>query len=192
MSFDELTAAPENNRIDDPARLDALRETGLLDTPPEKAFDRLTRLVTTILHVPISMVSLVDDTRQFFKSCVGLPEPTASQRQTPLTYSFCKHVVTTGRMLVVSDARQHPDLRDNLAVPLGVIAYAGIPLVTPAGFVLGSFCAIDNKPHYWSADELEILVSLAYSAMTEIVLRVALRQLREHGIEWPGNSEGRA
>src|SRR4249920_1063113 len=95
---DKLAAVIENG-----ARLKALRRTSLLDTPPEEVFDRLTRLATTLLHVPVALVSLVDGNRQFFKSSVGLPDPLASLRQTPLTHSFCKHVVASGEPLVVPD-----------------------------------------------------------------------------------------
>src|SRR5690349_13484911 len=97
-------------------RLDALRRTALLDTPSEEAFDRLARLATRMLNVPVALVTLVDRDRQFFKSCVGLPSPWCDVRQTPLTHSFCMHVVATGEPLVIEDARQHPVLRDNLAV----------------------------------------------------------------------------
>jgi hypothetical protein len=79
--------------IQNAARLAALRRTALLDSPPEEAFDRLTRLARSVLHVSASYVSLVDGERQFFKSAVGLSEPWASSRQTPLTHSFCKHAV---------------------------------------------------------------------------------------------------
>src|SRR5262245_52186332 len=154
------------------ARLEALRRTRLLDTPPEEAFDRLTRLAAAVLHVPVALVSLVDGERQFFKSNVGLPEPLASVRQTPLSHSFCKHVVASGSPLIVPDARVHPLVKDNRAVTeLGVIAYAGIPLTTPEGHVLGSFCVVDTRPREWRDEEIEILRSLAASVMTEIGTR---------------------
>src|SRR5258706_4123403 len=76
--------------IQDKARLEALRSTLLLDSPPEEAFDRLTRLATTVLRVPVAVVSLVDGDRQFFKSQCGMSEPPASSRQTPLIHSVCK------------------------------------------------------------------------------------------------------
>ena len=161
--------------IDDAQRLRALRDSGLLDSPQEAAFDRLTRLVTRILDVPVALVSLVDEDRQFFKSCVGLPEPWATRRETPLSHSFCQHTVTTGRELVIEDARQHPELRDNLAIPdLGVVAYAGIPLTTSDGWILGSFCAIDVKPRHWSTSDLDTLRDLAQSAASEIELRLTI------------------
>ncbi|MBZ5637806.1 MAG: sigma 54-interacting transcriptional regulator [Acidobacteriia bacterium] len=165
--------------IQNAARLAALRRTSLLDTPPEEAFDRLTRLATTILRVPVALVSLVDGDRQFFKSCVGLTEPLASLRQTPLTHSFCKHAVASGEPFIVSDARRHPLVRDNPAVSeLGVIAYAGIPLTTTDGLTLGTFCVVDGSPREWTEEEIEVLRSLAASVMTEIGARRLAEELR--------------
>ena len=120
--------------VQDRDRLDALRRTGLLDSAPEECFDRLTRLASRFLGVPIALISLVDEKREFFKSCVGLPEPWASERETPLSRSFCQHVVNRAEPLIVEDAREHPLVWDNLAIPdLGVIAYAGIPRLSPMG-----------------------------------------------------------
>jgi GAF domain-containing protein len=162
---------------DPAARLAALRATALLDTPAEQAFDRLTRLAARLIGVPTALVSLVDEDRQFFKSCVGLPEPWASVRETPLSHSFCQHAVALARPLVIEDARTHPLVRDNLAIrDIGVIAYAGIPLATADGDVLGSFCVIDGVPRQWTADELATLTDLAAAVMTEIELRTAPRR----------------
>ena len=82
-------------------RLAALRRTGLLDTPPEETFDRLTRLVCRLLGVPAALVSLVEADRQFFKSAIGLPEAWLLRRETSLLYSFCQHVVPSGTPLLV-------------------------------------------------------------------------------------------
>lgn len=161
--------------INDPERQAALQRLALLDSPTEEAFDRLTRLAAKILRAPVALVSLVDHDRQFFKSCVGLPEPWASQRQTPLSHSFCQYVVATHEPLIVSDARIHPLLHANLAIPdLNVIAYAGIPLITSDGHTLGSFCVIDSQPRVWQPDEIEILQDLAGAVMTEISLRAEI------------------
>jgi hypothetical protein len=157
-----------------PERLAELRRTLLLDSPPEESFDRLTRLTATVLNVPVALVSLVDSDRQFFKSCLGLAQPWASQRESPLSHSFCQHVVESRRPLVVSDAREHPLLRDNLAIrDLGVIAYAGAPLITPDGHVLGTLCAIDHQPRHWTTEQVEILCNLAGSVLSEIQLHAA-------------------
>lgn len=164
----------------DPFRLAAVYATGLLDAPPEKAFDRLTGLVTQLLDVPISLVSLVDIDRQFFVSCPGVAEPWASARETPLSHSFCQYVVESGHALVIEDARVHPLVCDNPAIAdLGVIAYAGMPLQTAAGHVLGSFCAVDTAPRRWTERELEILRELAASAVTELELRLTTRALED-------------
>ena len=134
-------------------RLAALNDTELLDSPPEAVFDRLTRLAARLLCVPLALVSLVDDHRQFFKSEFGLPEPWASRRETPLTHSFCQFGVTSAEPLIVSDAREHPWLKHNLAISeLGVIAYAGIPLISEGAQVLGMLCAIDSVRRDWTEE----------------------------------------
>ena len=169
---------PDLSRIEDPDRLAALRRTLLLDSPQEPSFDRLTELASLILDAPVALVSLVDADRQFFKSCIGLPEPWAVERETPLSHSFCKHVVATGDPLIVNDAREHPLVRHNPAIDdLSVIAYAGIPLILD-GQPLGSFCVIDGEPREWTEREVRILEGLAESAMTEIELRVTGEELR--------------
>ncbi|HEX5043804.1 MAG TPA: sigma 54-interacting transcriptional regulator [Candidatus Polarisedimenticolaceae bacterium] len=158
--------------LENVARLQALRRTFLLDSPPEGAFDRLTTLATSLLRVPVAYVALLDDRRQFFKSQVGLPEPLARARQTPLSQSFCKHVVESREALLVADARVHPDLRDNPAVSEhGLVAYAGVPLITSDGHALGTFCVLDRTPHAWTEEEIGVLRELASSAISEIELR---------------------
>ena len=166
--------------LGNPDRLEALVRLGLLDTSAEEAFDRLTRLAQRILEVPITLVSLVDDHRQFFKSACGLPEPWASRRATPLSHSLCQHVVASGQPLVIEDAREHPLLRDNLALrDLNVVAYLGMPLKTADGQTVGSFCAIDTGRRIWSPSEQETMRELATSVMSEIALSLANRDMEE-------------
>ena len=163
--------------VADPERVAALHATALLDTPAEEAFDRLTRLAARLLGAPVALVTLVDADRQFFKSGVGLPEPWASVRETPLSHSICQNVVALRAPLVIPDARDHPLVRDNVAVrDLGVSAYAGIPLATGDGHMLGSFCVIDREPRRWTSEELATLADLAAAAVTEIELRAALER----------------
>src|SRR5579859_1538437 len=162
--------------LHDPTRLVALRDSGLLDSPPEAAFDRFTRLARRLLHVPVALVSLVTDDRQFFKSAAGLAEPWATRRETPLSHSFCQYVVRTGEPFVVDDARAHPWVHDNPAIQdLGIMAYAGVPLTTPDGQVLGSCCVIDTQPRAWTGEELALLEDLAATIRTELTLRRELR-----------------
>ncbi|WP_343897603.1 GAF domain-containing sensor histidine kinase [Craurococcus roseus] len=176
MNADQTTAADgapgTDAAVRNEARLAALWRTGLLDTPPEEVFDRLTRLAGRLLGAPVILVSLVEADRQFFKSAVGLPEPWATRRQTPLSHSFCQHVVATGAPLRIADAREDPLVCDNLAVPdIGVVAYLGMPLATADGQVLGSLCAIDTKPRNWTAEDAAALRDLASLAMSEMSLR---------------------
>jgi PAS domain S-box-containing protein len=157
----------------DAARLDALRRSELMDSEPEEVFDRLTRLATKLLGTAVATMTLVDDSRQFFKSSVG-----TAVSQTPLSHSFCQHVVTGGAPLVVTDARTDPRVRDNEAIEdLDVIAYCGVPLTDADGHTLGSFCAIEHGPRQWTEIEIEILTELAHNIMTELDLRAANRAL---------------
>ncbi|MCC6313558.1 MAG: PAS domain S-box protein [Thermomicrobiales bacterium] len=191
MSDDASPAAfrqpdrPEPESVDgalrDPGRLAVLRRTMLLDAPAQEAFDRLSRLATIALGVPVSLISLVDADRQVFTGAAGLPEPWASARQTPLTHSFCKHVVATRAPLVVEDARLTPLVADNLAIAdLGIIAYAGTPLITADGYVLGALCAVDTAPRAWTERDLTILADLALLAVREIELRARETTLAQH------------
>ncbi|MBV9592481.1 MAG: SpoIIE family protein phosphatase, partial [Actinobacteria bacterium] len=101
-------------------------------------------------------------------------EPWQSDRQTPLTHSFCQYVVRDGRPLVIEDARLDERLRDNLAITdLGVVAYAGFPLRDATGQVVGSLCAIDTQPRGWTPAQLSILEDLAHAASTELQLQAA-------------------
>ena len=166
------------NRLDSPARLAALRASDLMDSPPEAAFDRLTKLAVLLLNTPVALVSLVDERRQFFKSQIGLIEPWATMRETPLTHSFCQHVVTSGEPLIIDNALQSDLVKDNLAIgDIGVMAYAGMPLFDVGGESFGSFCAIDTKPRTWTEAELEVLETLAAIAMSEMQLKRTLQEL---------------
>ncbi len=153
-------------------RLDALGRSGLLDAPPQEAFDRLTRLASALVGVPTSLVSLVDRERQFFASAVGLRPDLDEARETPLSHSFCKYVVATGAPLVVDDAREHPIVKDNPAITdYGVLSYCGVPLRDDAGNVLGTFCVLDDEVHTWTPEQVQTLTELGEMVMTEIRLR---------------------
>ena len=174
MTMTNPQPADERQALSDPDRLLALADTGLLDSPPEYAFDRLTQLACRLLNTPVALISLVTHDRQFFKSSTGLAAEWA--QGTPLTHSFCQYVAGAAQPLVVADALADPRLRDNLAVrDLAVRAYAGVPLVTSDGHALGSFCAIDTRPREWTEEDLAALRTLADSVQTEIGLRGAVR-----------------
>lgn len=169
----------KSDTLRNPDRLAALKDTGLLDSAPEEAFDRITRLVAHLLNTPVSLVSLVDADRQFFKSAQGLPEPLASARQTPLSHSFCKHVVIGGVPLVVNEATQHAAVRSNPAVrEYGLMAYLGVPIRSKEGHVIGSLCAVDVKPRQWTKSELTALQDIAEILKSEIDLRREIDERR--------------
>jgi diguanylate cyclase (GGDEF)-like protein/PAS domain S-box-containing protein len=159
------------SRLSDPARLAAVEATGLVDAPSREALDRLTRLAARLLNAPTALVSLVDTKRQFFASAIGLAEPWATIRETPVADSFCQYVVKTDAPFVVEDATSHPVVYDHRAVEdLKIIAYAGMPLRTMEGHVLGSFCVIDDHRRQWSHEDLETLQDLALAVSAEIEL----------------------
>ena len=154
--------------LTDPERLRALAESGLT-ARPDAVMDGIAQRVRQRLGVPVALVSLVQAERQVFPGMVGLPAPFAGSRATPLSHSFCQHVVETAQPLVIADARTHPLVRRNLAVvDLGVVAYAGMPLTDGGGLVLGSLCAIDVRPRQWTPAELDALRDLADLCTTEL------------------------
>ncbi|CAA9492217.1 MAG: hypothetical protein AVDCRST_MAG85-1294 [uncultured Solirubrobacteraceae bacterium] len=160
--------------LSDPARRAALVRTGLLNGPIDAALDRLTGVVARVLDAPVALVSLVDADKQVFAGCIGLPEPWATDRQTPLSHSFCQHAVTSREPLIVADARKDPRVKDNLAIrDLDVIAYAGIPLIDRQGQALGSLCVIDHRPRRWTDAEVELLNDLATTVVDELESRSA-------------------
>lgn len=168
----QVNLAPEQ-RINDADRLAALESSGLLDSEPEECYDALTVLAAKLLDAPTALMSLVDNERQFFKSQFGLGEPWSSQRQTPLSHSFCQWVVSEQKDLVVGDAREHRVLRNNGAVhDLGVIAYAGVPLTAGSGHTVGSFCTLDSSPHEWSDSDMANLADLAKIVNAFVVLQM--------------------
>ncbi|MFC7478037.1 GAF domain-containing protein [Dankookia sp. GCM10030260] len=168
----------------DEDHLEALRRTRLLDTPPEEAFVRLTRLVCRLLSVPTALVSLVEADRQFLKSATGLPQPWLLRRRTSLLHSFCQHVVATGAPLVIQDAGQHSVLSDNRAVSdLGVVAYLGMPLIAADGRIFGAVCAIGPEPRTWTTEDAAALRDLAAVTMSEVTLQRLSLEMQERAAE---------
>ncbi len=164
--------------VADGERLRALTAAGLLDSAPEPTFDRFARLAARVAETPTALVSVVSDERQYFAGMCGLGQPWADARQTPLSHSFCQHVVANAAPLVVEDARRDAVLRSNLAVPeIDVVAYAGFPIIGPTGAVLGSLCAIDSKPRVWQPAQLEGLDDIALLIGSELQRRELVRRL---------------
>ena len=167
-----------NLRLNDAARLLALKNTGLMDTPREEAFDRLCRLAAKILNVPLSIVSLVNNKKQFFKADFGLPAPFNETRELPIDFSLCRYTMA-GHSIISSDASADPFLRCHPStVPWGISSLIVLPLITEDGHVLGTFCVIQPTPREWTDLDLEIMKELTASIMTEINLRNKITRLK--------------
>jgi len=172
-------AAPKPQ--DEAARLAALRQYEVLDTDPEQAFDDLTQLATFICGMPISLVSLIDENRQWFKSQVGLSVP-----QTPRDVSFCAHAILRPReLLVVPDATADERFATNPLVTgePDIRFYAGTPLVTPEGQALGTLCVIDRVPRDLNPRQRQALETLGRQVIAQLELRRKLKDLKQALLE---------
>lgn len=139
-------------------RLSALHALKILDTPHEERFDRVTRMARRMFGVPIALVSLVDENRQWFKSCDGL-----SASETSREVSFCGHAILTKEVFVIENALADERFRDNplVAGEPKIRFYAGCPLMTLAGQAVGTLCIIDREPREFPPEDVEILRDLA-------------------------------
>ena len=151
------------------ARLDALRKLDLLDTPPNEAFDRITRMAAQLFGLPIAAVSLTDVDRQWFKSRVGVDHCSIARDKAP-----CAQVADSSSMLVIPDLLADDFYRDSPLAARGVRFYAGAPLVTRDGYCLGAMCVLGTEPRGISAAERTGLADLAAMVMAQIELQHAL------------------
>lgn len=167
-----MSALPENES----SRLAELKRLNLLDTDPERAFDRVTELAAKLLDVPIALISLVDEDRQWFKAKLGV-----SVQETPRSWAFCSHTILGDDVMVVEDAREDERFHDNPLV-VGeprVRFYAGAPLCAPNGLKLGTFCVIDSKPRRLSELERSVLEDLCSIVREAIWLRDLITSAEE-------------
>ena len=154
-----------------PERLAALHTTGLLDSPPEERLDAFTRLAAQTLGVPTVLICLVDETRLYFKS-VCCSSGDKGPGWYPLQSCYCQDVIGSGRPLIVADAWNEPELADRGS---NIRGYAGIPLKTAGGQILGVFCAMDERPRDWTRRDIDVLSALALAVTAEIQRRIAER-----------------
>ncbi len=148
-------------------RLAALQRFDVLDSPREEPFDRITRLIRSIFGVSTGIVSMIDGHRQWYKSADG-----SDRSEVPVQDTFCRFPLASGESLVVPDAKADMRFADNPNVTSGGVGfYAGVPLRTTDGHVIGTVCAIDPQPRDFSARELKILEDLALITMNELDLR---------------------
>jgi hypothetical protein len=156
-------------------RLRALRSYKILDTKPEERFDDLTQLAAIICGVPISLITLIDADRQWFKSKVGL-----DLQETPRAQAFCTHAIMQPQTFVVPDATQDERFANNPLVTgdPGIRFYAGSPLATADGHLLGTMCVIDRKPRTLTDDQKKALELLGRQVVANMELRNNLRELK--------------
>lgn len=150
---------------DQSQRLSSLLRMKILDTPAEERFDRLTRLARRLLRAPFSMLTLLDQERQWFKSAQG-----TTLEESPRAISFCAFTILGEQPLVVGDASSDPRFFDNPVVTgePGVRFYAGIPIHNEEGYAVGTLCVLDTKPRELDQDDLHALRDLAACAQTEL------------------------
>lgn len=161
-------AALHPNEIE---RLKALRSYGILDTTTEPSFDDITKIASYVCQTPISIISLVDDGRQWFKSEIGL-----GVRETPMEQSICAHAILEHSFLEVEDVTKDPRFVANPLVTgePHVRFYAGALLRTPDGLPLGTVCVLDDKPRVLTPEQREVLSALARQVMAQMEFRRAL------------------
>ncbi|MEO5962352.1 MAG: GAF domain-containing sensor histidine kinase [Thermomonas sp.] len=152
-------------------RLEALRSYGILDTPVEGAFDDITRMAAHVCQVPIAVVNLIDEGRQWFKSEIGL-----GVRETPLETSICAHAILEEEFLEIPDTTLDERFRCNPLVTgsPGLRFYAGALLRDPAGHALGTVCVLDTQPRTLTEEQRNLLRGLARQTMAQLELRRAL------------------
>lgn len=167
-----------NRRLVDPARIQAVNNTGLMDAGRQAAFDRLAQLAAKIVDAPLTIVSLVGADKQYFVADYGLPSPFKETRKLPIDGSICRYTLE-GESIISSNALNDPLLKFHPSTgPWGIVALVVIPLINPDGHVLGTFCAIDSKEREWSEFEIHIMQELTLSVMTEINLRDQVQKLK--------------
>ncbi|WP_052430580.1 GAF domain-containing DNA-binding protein [Hymenobacter sp. DG25B] len=165
-----LPAAPTMKVVSEEERLEALHSYQVLDTPPEPSLDALTRLAAIICGTPISLVSLVDAERQWFKSNLGLE----ATPETPRNMAFCQHAMFTEKgVYEVNNATEDPLFQNNPLVTdePSIRFYAGAPLLTPEGIPLGTLCTLHTEPHALSVQQREALTILAREVSMHLELR---------------------
>lgn len=159
----KIPQLPNNER----QRLRAVKSYNLLDSLPEQEYDDITDLIATLCDAPIALISLLDTNRNFFKSFHGIPFS-----ESPRDISFCGHAILQDDILIINDARRDERFADNpLVLNMNAIFYAGVPLISPKGFPLGTLCVFDHQPRELSDKQIKSLKTLAKQVVQLFELR---------------------
>jgi sigma-B regulation protein RsbU (phosphoserine phosphatase) len=157
-------------------RLKAVERSGLIDLPPQHAFDRLIEIAVELTGAPRGVIALVDSEYTTAFSAAGFPE--GLPLFAPIDHSFCRFVVATGRPFIVEDSLHDPrTIGDPAIEAFGAVAWIGFPIRDSDGVVLGNFCLMDSEPREWTPRDIHCLGSLAESASAEIALIQARREV---------------
>ncbi len=169
-----ISSASADPGFEETQRLQALADYDILDTPPEAIFDELARIAASVCDTPIALVSLIDGTRQWFKAKVGL-----EIGETPREFAFCTHAMQGPEPMIVPDARNDPRFASNPLVTSqpSIRFYAGAPLITPGGEMLGTLCVIDRIPRELAPERIEALKLVSRHVMAQLELRKRVREL---------------
>jgi adenylate cyclase len=172
----EIASLPFEELKKEKARLEALHSQNILDTGSEEEFDRIVKVASFICGTPISLISLVDIDRQWFKSKIGL-----EVNETPRNVSFCSHAIQQEGIMEIEDASKDVRFKDNPLVTgdPNIRFYAGTPLVTENGLKLGTLCVIDKVPKTLSKEQKECLESLSKQVMDQFELKQQRKQLQQ-------------
>lgn len=162
--------------INEHLRLKELYSLELLDTPYEEEFDEIVKIASKICNAPMSIVTLLDSQRQWFKAKYGIENLNMARNM-----SFCAHTILGDGLMEVPDALDDERFYDNPAVTdsPNIRYYAGMPLVTNRGYKIGALCVIDTKPRNLDAGQLESLETLARQVMRIVELRIKIKQMKE-------------
>ena len=156
----------------DPVGRSAAQRARAQDPDDKRVFDRLTRLVSALLDVPVSLLLIADGDELVFASVVGLEDPWASAPDFPLADAYCQHAISRREPFVVEDARTNPLVSELLpTTAMGAVAYLGVPLLTSSNVPIGILCAVDLEPRSWSAEDVTLVEDLAATVMAYIEAR---------------------
>lgn len=165
-----LEAAVTTEKTGEESRLKEIERLQIIDTPTEERFDRITRIVKNAFHVPVCFISIIDDKRQWFKSCIGIPDYDQTLREVPRDQALCDYVIRQQEALIIENIAEHPDDKIRAFFKMsGLQFYAGLPLIS-RGEMIGTLCMIDYLPRRFTDKQFDTISDYAKWVESEIEL----------------------